>query len=151
MSNYKGRAVMEILASISETTLYTITGPLIFEELIPLFFKETLFCFFIVKKKSCIHSYSNNSSKYSFSPQASHSQIYADPLRSFIGYSTSRWAYDKGCPSLFFPLVHLYLFLILLHETISLLILLLRPHNNRSIWTFSPLMMMIKNRSENDE
>lgn len=41
---------MEILASISETTLYTITGPLIFEELIPLFFKETLFCFFIVKK-----------------------------------------------------------------------------------------------------
>lgn len=81
---------MEILVSISETTLYTITGPLIFEELIPLIFKDTWFCFFIVKKKSCIHSYSNNSSKYSFSPQASHSQIYADPLRSFIGYSTSR-------------------------------------------------------------
>lgn len=41
---------MEILASISETTLYTITGPLIFEELISLSFKETLFSFFIVKK-----------------------------------------------------------------------------------------------------
>lgn len=42
---------MEILVSISETTLYTITGPLIFEELIPLIFKDTWFCFFIVKKK----------------------------------------------------------------------------------------------------
>lgn len=40
---------MEILASISETTLYTITGPLIFEELIPLIFKDTWFYFFIVK------------------------------------------------------------------------------------------------------
>lgn len=42
---------MEILASISEATLYTITGPLIFEELIPLFFQRNLVLLFYCQKK----------------------------------------------------------------------------------------------------
>lgn len=124
---------MEILASMSETTLYTITGPLIFEELIPLIFKDTWFCFFIVKKNHVFILtqiiqvnivFHRRRVILKFTPTHSDLSLDIQPADEHM---------TKDVLHYFFPLVHLYRFLILLHETISLLILLLRPHNNRSI------------------